>query len=122
MRWLLPWLPAHIGPCLSSLFLLLPCTERGICPPAGIFQSFSLTFTVLAACTAPSVAVAWVREAGVGVVWMRRWILIRESHRPGCGSWVGEWSQSVLIGGTTGTIVIVKRQISHVYKKAEERG
>lgn len=77
---------------------------------------------MLAACTAPSIAVAWVREAGVGVVWMRWWILIRESHRPGCSSWVGEWSQSVLVGGTTGAIVIMKRKISHVCKKAEKRG
>lgn len=27
----------HIEPCLSSLFLLLACTEQGICPPARIF-------------------------------------------------------------------------------------
>lgn len=76
---------------------------------------------MLAARTAPSVAVAWVREAGVGVVRVRWWILVRESHRPGGGSWVWERSQSVLIGSTAGAVVIVKGQVSHVCKTAEER-
>lgn len=74
-----------------------------------------ITFTVLTAGAAPTIAVpqlweAWVRIVGV---W-RRWVLVRESHGPRGGPWVRQRGQRVLVGGAAGTVVIMEGEVGHV--------
>lgn len=74
-----------------------------------------LTFTVLTAGAAPTIAVPQFWEAWVWVVGVWGWrVLVRESHGPRGGPWVWQRGQRVLVRGTTGTVVIMEGQVGHV--------
>ena len=78
-------------------------------------QAPCLTFTVLTAGAAPTIAVPQLWEAWVRVIGVRgRRVLVRESHGPRGCPWVWQRGQRVLVRGAAGAIVIMEGQVGHV--------
>lgn len=89
--------------CRSSLGL---CTT---------LHPLHLTFTVLTAGAAPTIAVPQFWEAWVWVVGVWGWrVLVREGHGPRRSPRVWQRGQSVLVRGSAGTVVIMEGQVGHV--------